>query len=72
MKNYITKDNFWVMVCIMFFGVTKIVALICAAVIAVKANIWIGAILFLVAIVFRITWTFTPTVDEMKKIKGEE
>jgi len=68
----VNKDNIWLMVSILFFAVTKIVALICAAVIAVQANIWIGAGLFVAAIVFRITWTFTPTINAMAKVKDDE
>lgn len=68
----INKDNFWLMVSILFFAVTKIVALICAAVIAIRGNIWIGAGLFICAILFRITWTFTPTLKQMEKMKDNE
>jgi hypothetical protein len=72
MKNLVNKDNIWLMISILFFAVTKIVALICAATIALNGNIWIGAGLFMCALVFRITWTFTPTINEMAKIKDEE
>lgn len=67
-KDMVNKDNAWVMISILFFAVTKIVALICAAVIAIQGNMWIGAGLFVAAIVFRITWTFTPTMKEMENV----
>lgn len=71
-KVVIDKTNVWLLVSILFFAVTKIVALICAAVIALQGNLWVGSALFIGAIVFRITWTFTPTMDEMAIVKDKE
>jgi len=68
----INETNVWILVSILFFAVTKIVALICAALIALQGNLWVGSALFVGAIVFRITWTFTPTVKEMQKQKDDE
>ncbi len=70
MKNLVTKHNFWIMFAMFMFGITKIVALICAAVIAIRGNIWIGAALFIGALVFRITWTYVPDVEN-KKVRDE-
>ena len=67
------KSNSWVMFAMFLFGVTKIVALICSVFIA-RENIWIGAVLFVVAIFFRITWTFIPDVEKQSvrdSLKGK-
>jgi len=54
------RKNQWVMVAMLLFTVAKVTALICATIIAIQVNMWIGAVLFLAAILFRITWTYVP------------
>ncbi len=71
-EKIVNKENVWLLVCILFFAVTKIVALICAALIALQGNLWVGSALFIGAIVFRITWTFAPTLTEMERMKDQE
>ena len=75
MKNLVDKHNFWVMFAMFLFCITKVVALVCATIIALRGNIWIGAALFIGAIVFRITWTFMPDVEKQsvrESLKGED
>lgn len=62
----INKHNAWVMFAMFLFFITKMTALICATIIAIQGNIWIGTLLFLAAIVFRITWTYIPDVEKQK------
>ena len=66
MKNLVDKHNAWVMFAMFLFFITKVTALICATIIALHGNIWIGAALFIGAIVFRITWTYVPDVEKQK------
>jgi len=70
MKNLVTKQNAWVIFAMFLFFITKVTALVCATIISIKGNIWIGAALFVGAIVFRITWTFVPNVED-KKVRDE-
>jgi len=70
MKNLVNKNNAWVMFAMFLFFITKVTALVCATIISIKGNIWIGAALFVGAIVFRITWTFVPNVED-KKVRDE-
>lgn len=64
MKNLIDRHNFWVMFAMFLFGITKVTALICATIISLRGNIWIGAALFIGALIFRITWTYIPNVEK--------
>lgn len=59
----ISGRNVWVFAAMGFFFVTKVTALLCATYIAVKGNIWMGAALFIAAILFRITWTYVPSQE---------
>ncbi len=78
MKNLVDKHNFWVMFAMFMFGITKLTALICATIIAIHGNLWVGAALFAGALVIRITWTYIPDVekqsvrDQIKKAREEE
>lgn len=60
MNGLIDRKNFWVMFCMFLFFVTKVTAIVCGTIIALKGNIWIGSALFVCALVFRITWTYIP------------
>ena len=62
----INKHNAWVIFAMFLFFITKMTALICATIIAIQGNIWIGTLLFLAAIVFRITWTYIPDVEKQE------
>lgn len=53
-------NNTWIMFAMMMFTVAKVAALICATIVAVKVNLWVGSALFIAAILFRITWTYIP------------
>jgi hypothetical protein len=68
----IDRRNFWIIISMVLFTCAKIAALICATTIAIKGNIWIGAALFIAAIIFRITWTYLPSKKEIEETKGGE
>ena len=68
-------NNIWVMFAMFLFCVTKLTALICATIIIVRGEIWIGSALFILAVLFRITWTFIPNVEKQSvrdQMKGSK
>ena len=71
MKTLIDRQNFWLMFAMLMFAITKITALICAVIIAIRGNIWIGSALFVGALIVRITWTFIPDVEKTTQLKEE-
>ena len=63
-------NNIWVM-----FAMFLLTALICATIIIVRGEIWIGSALFILAVLFRITWTFIPNVEKQSvrdQMKGSK
>jgi len=62
------KDSrVWVMVAMTLFTISKIAALYFAVYIAVNKSLWVGVGLFVVSLVYRITWSYLS-----EKQKGGE